>query len=78
MLPCTCDVGMCTHRPNCRQHRAHVTTDKELNMARSDHSDRDKLERINRLRERIAAGPQTRQAVLGIIKGILDLLADEL
>lgn len=47
-------------------------------MARSDHSDRDKQERIERLRQRLAAAPQTRQAILGIIKGILDLLADEL
>lgn len=47
-------------------------------MARSDHSDRSKAERIQRLKERVAAMPQTREAIVGILKGLLDLLADEL
>lgn len=48
-------------------------------MARSDHSDRSKAERIARLKQRLAdatpAGPATLAVVL---KGVLDLLADEL
>jgi hypothetical protein len=45
-------------------------------MARSDHSDRDKAERIKRLRERVQniADP----AVRAVFMGLLDLLADEL
>lgn len=70
MLPCNCDVGMCTHRPNCRQQRNYA-------MARSDHSDRDKMERIERLRQRLADAV-THQRLVGVVKGLLDLLADEL
>lgn len=50
-------------------------------MARSDHSDRDKAERIDRLVQRLrdAAGePDELTRLRGIIRGILDLLADEL
>jgi len=50
---------------------------------RSDHSDRDKRDRIERLRERLKkiegpthlSGPNP---LIGVIRGILDLLADEL
>lgn len=74
MLPCNCDVGMCTHRPNCRQHRAYVTTG-ELTMA--DEA-RTKADRIERLRRRLAKVHSNPMDMVPIIKGILDLLADEL
>lgn len=44
---------------------------------RSDHSDRTKAERIERLRERLARVTSPMQLV-GVLKGILDLLSDEL
>lgn len=48
---------------------------------RSDHSDRDKRERIERLRQRVRKMSQddpSNIVVAGIFLGILDLLADEL
>jgi hypothetical protein len=48
---------------------------------RSDHSDRDKRDRIERLRKRLADVPcksSGELALRGILQGILDLLADEL
>lgn len=52
-------------------------------MARSDHSDRTKAERIERLKQRMGEQPSNNPAaevlkLRGILKGILDLLADEL
>lgn len=52
-------------------------------MAKSDHSDRTRQERIERLRVRLAglASQSPDQIALqlpGILKGILDLLEDEL
>lgn len=46
-------------------------------MARSDHSDRDKHERIERLRERLREA-KTWEQLRNVLKGVLDLLADEL
>lgn len=50
-------------------------------MPRSDHSDRDKRDRIERLRRRLdqvqTASVEGAQLV-SVIKGILDLLEDEL
>ncbi len=68
MLPCTCDVGMCTHRPNCRQHRSNYT------MAQDPRTVPD---RIARLRKRLDELRST-DPLVPILKGILDLLADEL
>lgn len=50
-------------------------------MARSDHSDRDKAERIKRLKERldlVRADHEQLRPLVSILKGVLDLLADEL
>lgn len=47
-------------------------------MARSDHSDRDKAERIARLSRRLDAIKTADPFLVAILKGILDLLADEL
>lgn len=50
-------------------------------MARSDHSDRDRAERIARLKmrlERIPASDANASYLAGVLKGVLDLLADEL
>lgn len=49
-------------------------------MARSDHSDRDKAERIRRLRERLdkAKAAGSFDDLVAVLKGLLDLLADEL
>lgn len=44
---------------------------------RSDHSDRDKRDRIERLRKRLDAA-RTPEQLRGVLQGILDLLADEL
>ena len=52
--------------------------------ARSDHSDRSKRDRIERLRKRVddlqQHGPATAEirSLIGILRGLLDLLADEL
>lgn len=46
-------------------------------MARSDHSDRDKRDRIERLRERLREA-KTWEQLRNVLKGVLDLLADEL
>lgn len=47
---------------------------------RSDHSDRDKRDRIERLRKRLEAAKSSGRfdALVGVLQGILDLLADEL
>lgn len=49
---------------------------------RSDHSDRDKRDRIERLRKRLQdirlANDEASQVLVGVLRGILDLLADEL
>lgn len=48
---------------------------------RSDHSDRTKAERIERLRERLRVVENSDAAPRGlvnVIKGVLDLLSDEL
>lgn len=48
---------------------------------RSDHSDRDKSDRIERLRKRLREAQQsgnTQRELPNILQGILDLLADEL
>lgn len=49
-------------------------------MARSDHSDRSKAERIERLRRRLDELKRTGTSpgLIAVIQGILDLLADEL
>lgn len=49
-------------------------------MARSDHSDRDKRERIERLRKRLDTFVREtgNHPLVTVIKGILDLLDDEL
>lgn len=47
-------------------------------MAKSDHSDREKAERIDRLKKRLDAVNDGRNPLVPILKGILDLLADEL
>jgi hypothetical protein len=52
-------------------------------MARSDHSDRDKRDRIERLRKRldaivIADVDATAKRLRDVLRGLLDLLADEL
>lgn len=47
-------------------------------MARSDHSDRDKRERIERLRQRLSDARERPAALAAVLKGLLDLLADEL
>jgi len=47
-------------------------------QARSDHSDRDKAARIARLKERLAKVYTNPMDMVPILKGILDLLADEL
>ena len=115
MLPCTCDVGMCTHRPNCRQqrpytgrpidnqnprylkrwtdydarglltwegHRRQQYGPGELNMTRTSSNNepqRSKADRIARLRQRLGRDDiREPTAMASIIKGILDLLADEL
>lgn len=46
--------------------------------ARSDHSDRDRAERIKRLRQRLRHSDLSTGDLAAIIQGILDLLADEL
>jgi hypothetical protein len=46
-------------------------------MPRSDHSDRDKRERIERLKQRLA-NADTARKMGDVLKGVLDLLADEL
>lgn len=48
---------------------------------RSDHSDRDKRDRIKRLRERLANVQTTtvgESQLVSVLRGVLDLLADEL
>ena len=51
-------------------------------MPRSDHSDRDKRDRIERLRKRLEAVKETSTntdpRLIGLLQGLLDLLADEL
>lgn len=51
-------------------------------MARSDHSDRSKAERIERLRRRLQKQADenypSQRDIIAVIQGILDLLADEL
>lgn len=49
-------------------------------MARSDHSDRSPQERVQRLRERLrdVKPPNTTPQLIGILHGLLDLVADEL
>ena len=89
MIPCNCDVGMCTHQSNCRKHSPHVTTfapdgfrrqQQEQAMARDNEPQRSKADRIERLRKRLDAvtayGPAAQ--LRDVIKGLLDLLADEL
>jgi hypothetical protein len=46
---------------------------------RSDHSDRDKRDRIARLKQRVDDALATDvRALRNVLKGVLDLLADEL
>ena len=40
--------------------------------------DRSKRDKIERLRRRLDNAPNTTQAIVNVIKGILDLLGDEL
>lgn len=52
-----------------------------MGTARSDHSDRDKATRIARLKQRLDSAKDAPNRVLAladILRGILDLLADEL
>jgi hypothetical protein len=74
-MTCSCGVNDCTNRPDCRYGsnpgpKRNQPTDRDGNAVR--HGTRDK---INRLRERLR-GP--RPDIVAILKGILDLLEDEL
>ena len=79
MLPCTCDVGECYHMSNCRHHRAYATPidNQGTTMARDNEPQRSKADRIERLRKRLDGHVELPQ-LRDVLKGILDLLADEL
>lgn len=54
---------------------------REIDLTRDapkTHQDRDKRDRIERLRERLAKVRTNPMDLVNIIKGVLDLLADEL
>lgn len=70
-MTCNCDMGMCFHRSDCKKTRRSQPTDRDGNAVR--HGTQDKL---NRLRRRVDIVRD--EGTKAIIKGILDLLEDEL
>lgn len=63
-MTCDCEIGMCTHRDGCR-------------LERREQPVRSRQARIERLRKRLAQDNQ-HDCLKVVVKGILDLLADEL
>lgn len=88
-VTCNCDVGMCTHRSDCRQHRAHINPDlvpleytravyEGKAVARDPVPIRSKSDQIARIRRRLDQVNDGRNPLVPILKAILDLLEDEL
>lgn len=80
-MTCNCDVGMCTHRPNCRQlvpleYTRAVYEGKAV--ARDPAPKRPKSDRIARIRRRLDQVNDGRNPLVPVLKAILDLLEDEL
>jgi hypothetical protein len=71
---CHCDIGMCTHRSDCRNGKPRMKTVDLTQDAPKTHQDRDIKDRVRRLQERMRGG----EKLENVVKGILDLLADEL